>query len=219
MTRSPPRRAAALPVVAATDPSVGAGDEVFYSEEFSLEYRIESDDSASASSFVQFRIITHRSPDPEQPRLEQVRFEIFNDSDLYFFIESVFDAERFEQLKATGDLLVGFEEFPREVEKLLRDSQSGSSDVAVALYEAQDGSRRLEFNQLLELRAVEIFKLQFAPASTEFVEQQAQYRYETLAWKLAVKKAMLAEFKRYMHSRNPVLMKAIDGRPKSPKPD
>jgi hypothetical protein len=82
--------------------------------------------------------------------------------------------------------------------------------VNVVLYEARDGSHRLEFNQVLELRAVEIFTLQFLTADDEFVNQQAQYRYEKIAYELALQKAMLAEFKKYMHSRNPVLMRSID---------
>jgi hypothetical protein len=217
--RSSPRRAvAALPVIVASDPSIGADDEVVYDEEFSLECRIEGDDSASASSFVHFRIIAHRPSDGETRKLESVRFEIFNDSDLYFFIESVFDAAKFEQLRASSELLVAFDDFPGEVAKLLRDSQSGKSVVNAALYEAQDGSRRLELNQLLDLRAIEIFKLQFDAADSSFIDQQAQYRYERLAYALALKKQMLAELKKYMHSRNPVLMKAIEGRGiKTPK--
>jgi hypothetical protein len=215
---SPRRSVSQLPVIVASDPSVGPGDEVVYHEEFSLEYRIESLDSESSGSFIHFRIITRHSAD--RSGLEQVKFEIFNDTDLYFFIESVFDAPKFEQLKASGDLLVEFEDFPHEVTKLLHDSQMSNSDVNATLYEAQDGSRRLEFNQLLELRAVEIFKLQFDQASPEFVDNQAQYRYEKLAYELALKKRMLAGFKKYMSSRNPVLMKAIDGKgSKSPRRD
>jgi hypothetical protein len=174
---SPLRTSPVLHPITTSDPSIGPGDTVFYHEEFSLEYRIESEDSASGNSFVHFRIIT-RSSDADPPELEHVRFEIFNDSDLYYFIESVFDAARFEELRASGDLLVEFGDFAGEVEKLIRDSRGDKSDVTAVLYETRDGGRRLDFNQLLELRAVEIFSLDFESADREFVDRQAQYRYE-----------------------------------------
>jgi hypothetical protein len=71
---------------------------------------------------------------------------------------------------------------------------------------------------LLELRAIEIFKITFANARPEFIDRQVQYRYEKLVYELACKKLMLSEYKRHMHARNPLFLKSIDGKaPRSPK--
>jgi hypothetical protein len=214
-TRSPrsPRSPRALPALLASDPSVEDGGEVVFDDELTLEFRVDG----SAQWLVHFRIITRSSDDVAGRRLEQVRFEIFTDADVYFYAQSVIDAEQFAQLKIDGELLVDFEDFPREVERLLRESQAAQSEMIVTYERDDDGVQSLEFRQQLELTAVPIFSLKFEAPGGEFLHQQAQYRYERLGYDLACKNAMLDEFKRYMHSRSPLVMRSIDGSPRSPR--
>jgi hypothetical protein len=180
-----------------------------FDEEFTLEFR--GQDVDSAMRFIRFRILTHH----EEEHLTSVRFEIQDDADLYYFVESAFNEREFRRLKQANELLVDFPDFPDAVEKLLKDSLKTQSEITVIFYEEGNGTGTLEFNQLLDLRAVEIFKIRFTEAPPEFIAKQVQHRYEKLNFEFRQRKLMLAKFKQEMQSRNPILYRAIDPRLKT----
>jgi hypothetical protein len=105
---------------------------------------------------------------------------------------------------------VEFDDFAGEVERLIRESQGPQSDMIVTFEQDDDGNQYLEFRQQLEFTTVPIFSLQFEAASGEFLDRQAQYRYEKLAYEIACKRAMLGEFKKCLRARSPVLMRSIN---------
>jgi hypothetical protein len=205
--RSPARTPRTLPTIETSDPSIEDGDQVPMDEELTLEFRVDG----STQSFVHFRIITRSSDAATGQSLEQVRFEIFTDADVYFYVQCVIDAEKFAEIKAAGDLLVEFDDFPGEVERLVRESQGAQSDVLVTFEQDDEGNQFLEFRQQLEFTTVQIFSLKFEAASGEFLDRQAQYRYEKLAYDIACKRAMLGEFRKCLRSRSPVIMRCLDG--------
>jgi hypothetical protein len=145
-----------------------------------------------------------------------VRFEILDDSDISYFVEATFDAEKFQATKNVTGLLVEFEHFATEVQTLLHESLKSRSEITATFWEEDDGSGTLEFHQLLDLKAVEILKIVFQPSSRDFVAQQVQHRYEKLRFELNRRKLMLKKFKQEMQLRNPILYKHIDPRQKSP---
>jgi hypothetical protein len=201
------------------DPSVFPDDSththvIEFDEEFTLEFRAPSGDVAMR--FIRFRIVScHDKPlDGQPPCLTSVRFEVQDDADLYSIIEAEFDAQQFGKLKATNQLTVEFRDFPGAVQTLLKDSLKTRSEITVIFWEEGEGSGRLEFTQLLGLKAVEIFKIPFRPSSTEFITGQVQYRYDKLSFESKRKKLMLVKFKQEMRSRNPILYHAIDPRQK-----
>jgi hypothetical protein len=191
------------------DPSVELGFVPQFDEEVDLECRnLQLQESEQRR--VHFRILTRNGP---LGRLGEVRFEIFDDNDLFFFVEAVLNAEDFEELKNTEELLISFDEFPNEVQTMLKESLVQSSESQVTFIEGEDGDGRLEFTQLLQLKAVEIFRLKFEASQPELVQKHVQYRYNKLAAQCAEKKLMVSEFNKQMQSRNPILLRAINGPP------
>jgi hypothetical protein len=138
-----------------------------------------------------------------------VRFEIFDDTRIYFFVQALFNAKQFAQFKARSELLIDFNDFPQEVETLLHDSLEQRSDVTVIFWE-EDDDPLLVFTQNLELLSVDIFKIKFEKPDQEFIQRQAQYRYQKMASELAYKKSMLSEFKKQLQARSPVLVKELE---------
>ena len=207
-------RAYAIRPVETRDPSLEMGYELQFDKELSLEFR-NYENQESETKMVRFRILT--KPDEKTEELGYVRFEIIDDADLFFFVEAQFNPDEFEQMKKEDQLLIEFEDFPREVQTMLEDSLKPSSESEVKFVEDEDGSGVMEFNQLLDLKSVEIFRLKFVPSQPDFVGEQAQYRYSVLAFELARKKALCAEFTRQMQSKNPILLRAINSTGKSPR--
>jgi hypothetical protein len=87
-----------LPTIETSDPSIEDGDHIVLDEELTLEFRVDG----STQSFVHFRIITRSSSDATDHKVEQVRLEIFTDTDVYFYVQCVIDAEKFAKIKAAG---------------------------------------------------------------------------------------------------------------------
>jgi hypothetical protein len=201
-----------LPVLSSVDPSIGPTDELFFEHEFALEFRAASD--GLQSRFIRFRIINTR--DEVSKDLMSVRFEICDDADLYFCLTSTVTNDDFEKLKATTGFLIPFSEFPAELKSLLVHGSQIRTDITVCYWE--DGDRGvLEFNQLFELRAIEIFKLHFTAIDPQELTGHVQYRYDKLSFDLAQKRAILHETTRLIHARIPVIFRKVESRASSPR--
>ena len=186
--------------------------DVYFEKEINLEFR-NVENHESLSRMIRLRILTFR-PDAI---LKKIRFEILDDSDLYFFVESIFDAESFEKLKKEMHLLIDFDEFPKEVESLVEESQTGDTETQINFIEEKNGNGILEFVQILELRSVEVFRLHFVQSDPELIQQQVQYRFNQMSALLNKQKAILSEFNKQLQSKNPVLLKAVNTPTRSPR--
>jgi hypothetical protein len=146
-----------------------------------------------------------------------VKFEILDDADVYLVLSATYDAAKFEALKSETNLLVDFSGFPGEVQLLLKDSLKPMSEITVVLWRDDDGSGVLEFNQLLGLKAVEIFKIHIPVAGADLVSQQIQYRYDRLRFELVRRRRMLEKLRQELLLRNPIRYRQITSRQRSPK--
>lgn len=219
-------RAYAIRQVAAEDPSVKRGYEIVYDDSLSLEFR-SYEKAESEARLVRIRILTKKGLEEDQSKksddddkkapFDEVRFEMFDDADLFFFAEASFTLADFEQMKVADQLLINFADFPQEVQTMLVEgSKEGGDEGRVKFIEEEDGSGVMEFDEILDLKSVEIFRIKFSISDQEFTQEQAQYRYSRLAFEVARKKALVAEFHRQMQLKNPILLKAISGG-KSPR--
>jgi hypothetical protein len=121
-------------------------------------------------------------------------------------------------LHEANELSIDFQDFPSEVETLLTESMHSQAETQVTYNDEEDGKGTLLFTQSLNLKSVEILKLDFAPSADALVSAQAQYRFQKLAIELYRKKLMLAEFTKKMQSQNPLLLRTITSPTKSPGP-
>lgn len=202
----------AIRAVEEQDPSLDLGYEIIYDKSLSLEFR-NFERQEAESRLVHLRVLIKK----DGWALSEVRFEMFDDADLFFFIEATITGDDFEKLKKEDQLLLEFSEFPGEVIRMLEDSMNSSdeSSVKFIVEDEDEGSGVLQFDQILEIRSVEIFHIKFERSEPLFIQTQAQFRYSTLAFNVARQKAMCVELNKQMHAKNPVLLKTITG--KSPQ--
>ncbi|OHT05379.1 hypothetical protein TRFO_05966 [Tritrichomonas foetus] len=192
-----------------------SGFSCIFNNELNLEFR-NFQTQESISKVVNLRLLVKFGND-----LEQVRFEVSDDSDLYYYFESIFDRDQFNQMKEQDQLTIDFEDFPIEVMNLLQDCQNNDSETQVTFVEENDPSdpskiyATMEFLQILELKAVEIFRIRFTPSDPEFVQDQVQYRFDQITQKLAYKKAYLKEFDNQFKTKNPILYRTVAKGPRS----
>ncbi|OHT00903.1 hypothetical protein TRFO_32285 [Tritrichomonas foetus] len=187
------------------------GFSCIFNKELNLEFR-NFETQESTSRIVNFRILVKIGSS-----LEQIRFEVMDDADLYYFFEAIFDQELFNEMREKDQLTIDFSEFPLEVINLLQDCQKNDSETQITFVEENDEAKSatMEFLQILELKAVEIFKIRFIPSDPLFVQDQVQYRFDQINKQLAYKKAYLTEFDKQIQSKNPILYKALTKSPRT----
>jgi hypothetical protein len=198
---------------ASGDPSFNIAPQVFFDQELGLEFR-NPDVQVAETRMVRLRMLMRRDG---SGNLEALRFEIFDDSDLYYFLEATVTPQDFAQMKEEDQLLIGFEDLAGEMKSILLDSLSPNSKKQVIFMENQDGGGSLEFAEMLELKAVDFFKVWFSPSPPDFVQKQAQYRYNRYACDLSSRKFMIHQFAKYLESRNPILFRALAAQKKGVK--
>lgn len=186
--------------------------EVFYDKEISLQFR-NSENQETLDRVVRLRIMTYK----EDTILKQMKFEILDDSDLYYFVESILDEEKFQLLKKEFQLNIDFDSFPDETRFMLDDSQTTGGETQVVFIEENDGSGIMQFSQALDLKSVEVLKLKFELVDSEFVQKQVQYRFDQMRAFLDKNKAILTEFNKQMHSKSPILLKSINNPSRTPR--
>ena len=196
------------------DPSLRNNEyEIIFCKSINLEfreYRETSDTNESGTKAVWVRVLTKKG---DNNKIDEVKFEVMDDADLYYFYESVFDENSFQKMKDEDELLINFQEFPNNVTELLNESDSSDSQTQITFLHEDGPFMTMMFQQILELKAVEIFKLKFVPSKPEFVQDQVQYRYNKIKELLKYKKEFLTEFDRQVQSKNPILAKSL----KSPR--
>ncbi|KAK8890415.1 hypothetical protein M9Y10_035191 [Tritrichomonas musculus] len=186
--------------------------EIFYDNEISLDFR-NSENHETLDRVVRLRVMTYK----EDTILKQMKFEILDDSDLYYFVESILNEEKFDQLKKENQLNIDFDSFPDEIRFMLDDSQTTGGETKVIFIEENDGSGIMQFSQALDLKSVEVLKLNFDLVDPEFIQKQVQYRFDQMRAFLDKNKAILAEFNRQMQSKSPILLKSINNPSRTPR--
>ena len=93
----------AIRAVEEQDPSLELGYEIIYDKSLSLEFR-NFERQEAESRLVHLRVLVKK----EGRVLTEVRFEMFDDADLFFFIEATITGDDFEKLKQEDQLLLEF---------------------------------------------------------------------------------------------------------------
>lgn len=184
---------------------------VFYVTELNLEFR-NSENQESLDRVVRLRILVCT----DDTIMKQIKIEILDDSDLYFFVEAVFNEEQFNKMKKEDQLLIDFESFPEEIKNFFNECQSTDAETQIAYIEENDGSGILEFSQFIELKSVEVLIIHFVLSDPEFIQRQVQFRFNQMSNLLARNNAILEEFNHQMQTKNPILLKSLHST-KSPK--
>lgn len=188
------------------DPSISFGYEITYDKELSLEFRNPQNEE-SENKFVRVRVLVSK----ENKVLKEVKLEVMDDGKLFFLVESVFTEETFKTMSEEHELRISFDGFPVEIANMLDQSLSTNEEsYTVTFVENNDNTFTMNFLQMTEFKAVEIFSLNFVPSNDDLIQLHAQYRYTQMFNQLQLKKKMLQEFKSQMESKNPTLLKTMN---------
>ena len=105
---------------------------------------------------------------------------------------------------------IEFNQFSDSIIELLENSVKKPKDYTTKLaLDPEDGSGVMTFLQVLRLRSVEVFHLDFEQSSEEFTQKQAQYRFQKLKIELQKKANDLKQNYTFLEEKRPALTRQI----------
>ena len=186
------------------DPSLGDGDEVLFNREIPLEVRA-AESAESKVLIVRFKLIGMG----DDHRLEQMRIEMSSDTDVFFFFKASFTATDFAELRKAQQLTISFEEFPGMLIDILTQNVAKEDTFQVVFTQDSETHGTLDFCQILKFKRVDIFSLEFVPASQNEIREQIQYRYDMLKSDLKSARAELSDLCSMLKINNPSTLKLM----------
>lgn len=182
------------------DPSVANGFDIKFNKE--IIYKC-----SGKEKIYRTRILTSVGEDSV---LNEVRFELFDDENIDFLYECSLTQEEYEEFKSSNQLTIPFDNFANSVQVLLENSVKKADEFECRFAEnAEDETASIKFYQKLRLRKVDIFGLDFHRSVKEFIEAQAQSRFNRLKNELSHKRREYNEIIKKIQSKNPTIAKRL----------
>jgi hypothetical protein len=137
---------------AQSDPSVSEGLSIVFNNEVPIKFA-----DSDVAQIVRVRVLEKRESD-DGP-VEGVRLELRREDQVEFYLTCSFDQREFDAFSKQNKLMVEFPYFSESLINLFTRSVKQPKDYTVQF----EGDNQLVFIQTLRLRAVEVFRLTFAP--------------------------------------------------------
>jgi hypothetical protein len=185
------------------DPTVIDGFSPLFNKEVRITFVIP--DRPPDSRIVRARIFARGDPE----NIQAIRLEITQEAELKFYLVCSLDAAGFEALEKAHNLRPAFSDFSKSVIDLLERSVRFPKEHQLEFRSGDGVSGSLAFIQMLRLRKVEVFVLDFQPAPDEFVKRQAQFRFNSLKVELEKVSQGYATLTNRLEEKNPHLVKQI----------
>jgi hypothetical protein len=183
---------------AQSDPSVSEGFSIVFNNEALITFP-ESD----VPQIVRVRVLEKRESDLAP--VECVSLELRREDQVEFYLTASFAQREFDAFAKQNKLTVEFDNFSRSLIDLFTRSVKQPKDYRVQ-FEQRD---ELVFIQTLRLRAVEVFRITFAPGQQDFVRRHVQFRFNTLKMELQRTAQEYALLMSKLETKNPSLARQI----------
>ena len=192
-----------------SDPSMEGGFVPVYDREVPVEIRMLSREHGSAEA-LRVKVLSNDE--------KVCRIELTSEQDLFFHFECVIDSNSYRSLQTQQKLTVALGEYPNVLSKMLNACIREPENYTVILT-LGSGSARLEFQQNLQYKYVDLMSLDFVQASADSVKMNANFRHQQIMERYKELQHKFAEFTSLVRLKNPSLLlqiKNLKSRPGSP---
>lgn len=181
------------------DPSVTNGYTITFNKE--IKFQING-----VNKIYRTRVLTNTLEDS----LQDVRVELFDDENIDFLFESSIAANEFDDFREQNQLSIKYEQLAQSIADLFEKSVKNPKEISIR-FTFSDNSEEatIKFFQKLRLRSIEIFSLTFTKSEKEFIEAQAQARFNHYKNDLMIKKRQYEDLLGKIEAKNPTLAKRI----------
>lgn len=162
------------------DPSLDDQLVKIYEEEVPFEIRTEDENlSENEKSIFQNLVCKIFSTDESIEQIN-VKIEIANDKDLFFYYSCEIDSTLFDEIKENQKLTCNFNDFPELLIKYFDFCIKEQKSYLAVMNIKSDKKAVMELLENLEYKFVELININFVPASDDLIREQISYRYNSM---------------------------------------
>jgi hypothetical protein len=162
------------------DPSLDDQLVKIYEEEVPFEIRTEDENlSENEKSIFQNLVCKIFSTDESIEQIN-VKIEIANDKDLFFYYSCEIDSALFDEIKENQKLTCNFNDFPELLIKYFDFCIKEQKSYLAVMNIKSDKKAVMELLENLEYKFVELININFVPASDDLIREQISYRYNSM---------------------------------------
>lgn len=142
-------------------------------------------------------------------KLHSIELEMHKYDDIFFLMKSKVDLKKFQTIEKKYSLTIEFEEFLNAILLMFSNSINNNPSTKLNFKNTEKGGI-LSFYDVLELRAVEIFALEFAHVSKAHQMIYAQQKFNEIKDLLDKKNRELDIFLQEVHKKNYTMFDHIE---------
>ena len=162
------------------DPSLGDKLMKIYEEEVPFEIRIEDENLSGNDKSIFQSLLCKVFVTDETAEQTNIKIEIANDKDLFFYYSSEINPQLFEEIKKNQKLTCNFTNFSDLLIKYLDFCIKDTKAYLAVFNIKSDKKAKMELLENLEYKFGELINLDFVPASDDLIREQISYRYNSM---------------------------------------
>ena len=169
----------------AQDPSLIEGYKIIYEKELPMDLKIENKKGKKnicSYEGIIFKILTIQSSSESIP--SHIRIELYSENDIFFHFTSLVDEEIFKVMKEKQFLTIEYKDFIVLVEELCDNCLNNPEIFTINFIMKKNGEARLEITKKLDVKYIDLLKIEFINSSDDYIVKQMMYRYGSLKSKL-----------------------------------
>ena len=162
------------------DPSLGNNLIKIYEEEVPFEIRIENENLSDNDKSIFQSLLCKVFITDESIETINIKIEIANDKDLFFYYSSEINSSLFDKIKEKQKLTCDFTNFADLLMKYLDLCIDEQKSYLAVFNLKSDKKAKMELFENLEYKFVELINIDFFPASDDLIREQISYRYNSM---------------------------------------
>ena len=163
------------------DPSLKEGYKLVFEKEVPMDLKIENKKGQKdISSFeaIIFKVLKIQTSSQSIP--SHIRIELFSENDLFFHFTSIIDEEIFNVMKEKQDITIDYKDFIILLEELCDNCINDSESFICIFIMKKNGNASLEIIKNIDVKYLELLKIEFINSSDEVIIKQMQYRFASV---------------------------------------
>ena len=167
------------------DPLLKEGYKLVFQKEIPMDIKIQTKkENKEISSFeaITFKVFKIQSSSNSIPT--HIKIELSSENDLFFNFTSIIDEEIFKVIKEKQNLTIDYKDFLETIEELCENCLNDAEIYIAIFLMKKDGSASLNIIKELDVKYIELLKLEFVNSPDEVIKKQMLYRFAALKSKL-----------------------------------
>ena len=167
------------------NPSFKEGYSLVFEKELPMDLKIENKKGKKdicSYEGIMFKVLKMQSYSKSIPR--HIKIEIFSENDLFFHFTSIVDEEIFKVMKEKQFLTIEYKDFIPLIEELCENCLGDNDIYTINFIMKKKGEASLEIVKKLDVKYIDLLKIEFINNSDDYIMKQMLFRYGSLKAKM-----------------------------------